>query len=423
MVIAVVFAAGEGKRLRPLTRNRPKAMLPVGGKPLLQHLLEAIHLCGIRRVVLLVGHKKEMVESYFGDGERIGLEIAYAVQEPPLGTADALRKASALVDDDFLLVYGDLWVERGVIEKVLNEWQASGEMVLSAVRVSDARQYGLVKADQDGYLLDIEEKPTSPQPGLVNAGIYLLHKEFLRYAGEVPPSPRGEYELTQAICQYVSQGERVKVVEVDAESWVDVGRPWDLLRANELALGKQQPRVEGEVSPSASVEGGVVVEEGAKVLPGTFIQGPVYVGRGCVVGPNAYLRPHTSLCEDVRVGASCEVKNSIVMRGTHIPHLSYVGDSIIGEGCNLGAGTIVANLRLDDASVKVAVDGKRMDSGRRKFGVVIGDYVKTGIGVSFMPGVVVGCNSWIAAHTLVDRDIPEGVFAYRQVGVLEFAEK
>src|SRR5207245_4970696 len=140
------------------------------------------------------------------------------------------------------------------------------------------------------------------------------------------------------------------------------------------------------VEKGGQIKGLAVLEEGAVVKAGSYLEGPVHVGKRCQIGPNAYLRPYSSLGDDVKLGAGCEIKNSIVMKNTKIPHLSYVGDSIIGEGCSLGAGTIIANLRFDEAEIKSKVRGSWVDSGRKKLGAIIGDGAKTGINVSTFPG-------------------------------------
>jgi bifunctional UDP-N-acetylglucosamine pyrophosphorylase/glucosamine-1-phosphate N-acetyltransferase len=148
------------------------------------------------------------------------------------------------------------------------------------------------------------------------------------------------------------------------------------------------------------------LSEGSLVKSGSYIEGPVYVGEGAVVGPNAYLRPGTSLGKGAKVGAGCEVKNSIVMDDAKIPHLSYIGDSILGNGVSLGAGTITANLKFNDSNVKSRVKGRLIDSGQRKLGATLGDGAKTGINVSIFPGVKIGADAWIGPGATVRADIP-----------------
>ena len=189
---------------------------------------------------------------------------------------------------------------------------------------------------------------------------------------------------------------------------VGLSYPWDILEANRLGLEAQRAAVAGKVEEGVQTRGQVTIEAGAIVRSGSYLEGPVFVGRGSLVGPYSYLRPYTSLGENVRVGAGCEVKNSIVMDNARIPHLSYVGDSIIGEGSSLGAGTITANLRFDESHVKSRVKGELLDSGRRKLGAVVGDNVRTGINVSLFPGVKIGPGALVGPGTVVTGDVPSG---------------
>ena len=167
----------------------------------------------------------------------------------------------------------------------------------------------------------------------------------------------------------------------------------------------------GTVEQGAHLIGPVSVAESARIRSGAYIEGPVFIDEGADVGPNCFIRSGTSLGKKVRVGNACEIKNSIIMDGTHVGHLSYVGDSIFGEKCNLGAGTIIANLRFDDRIIKMIIKDKVVDTGRRKLGAIFGDNVKTGIKSLFMPGVKVGENTWVGANFMVERDLPANAIA------------
>ena len=187
--------------------------------------------------------------------------------------------------------------------------------------------------------------------------------------------------------------------------WLDIGKPWDLLEANRLCLEQLERRVEGTVEDGATVKGKVIVEEGTLMKSGAYIEGPVFIDGESVIGPNCYIRPHTSLGKRVKIGNAVEIKNSIIMNDTNVGHLSYVGDSIIGQRSNFGAGTITANLRHDNETIFATVKGERINSGRRKLGAIIGDDVKTGIGTSISPGVVLHQGSQTGVGVIVKRDI------------------
>jgi bifunctional UDP-N-acetylglucosamine pyrophosphorylase/glucosamine-1-phosphate N-acetyltransferase len=198
-------------------------------------------------------------------------------------------------------------------------------------------------------------------------------------------------------------------VEIEPKNWLDVGRPWDLLEANRRILKQTHLENKGEMEKGAYLKGSIGVGAGTKIRAGAYIEGPVWIGEGSDIGPNCYIRPFTSLGKGVRIGNACEIKNSLILNQTHIGHMSYIGDSIIGEMCNFGAGTITSNLRFDNRSIKVKVKGKIVDSGIRKLGVIIGDNVKTGIGVNFMPGIKVDGDTWIGPSTTIYEDLPSGI--------------
>jgi len=409
---AVVLAAGEGARLRPLTTTRPKHMLPIAGKPILEHLLLAIREGGIRQVVVVVAYRCEMIESYFEDGERLGLDLTYVHQERLLGTANAIGLAEEYVDEDyFLVVYGDLYIHASLIKSLVQRHSETGLTSMTVVPVENPQQFGVVDL-RDGFVRGIIEKPKAGEGygNLANAGIYVLPREVFGEISKTQASPRAEFEITDTIRLLIEKGIPIVSNVVDPDSWLDLGRPWDLLEASERALRSSKLEVKGTVERGVTIVGDVGVEEGARIRSGSYLEGPLLIGGGSDIGPNCHIRPFTSIGRNVRVGSACEVKASLIFDGTHIGHLSYVGDSIIGENCNLGAGTITANLRLDDGTVKVMIKSELVDSGRRKLGAIVGDNVKTGIDVNLMPGVKLGPNAWIGPNVTVYRDVGEGVF-------------
>jgi bifunctional UDP-N-acetylglucosamine pyrophosphorylase/glucosamine-1-phosphate N-acetyltransferase len=277
------------------------------------------------------------------------------------------------------------------------------------VHKEDASQYGVVKLEGDS-IVNIAEKPGRMRGrfGWINSGMYVLDEEVFDAIAKTSRSSRAEYELTSSLQNLIKDGKEIKCVPVEESDWLDVGRPWDLLDANERILRRIRHSVAGKIEEGATLKEPVYIEDGAIVKSGSYIEGPVYCGKGTEIGPNARVRPYTSLEKDVVIGTSCEIKNSIVMNGSRIPHLSYVGDSIIGESCNLGAGTITANLRFDKKTVRLLVKGHLFDSGRRKLGVLMGDHAETGVNVSLLPGVKVGSETWIAPGVVVVQDVPSG---------------
>ncbi|MCW3984669.1 MAG: sugar phosphate nucleotidyltransferase [Candidatus Bathyarchaeota archaeon] len=420
---AVLLAAGAGERLQPLTSTRPKHLLKVGGKPILQFCLEAVKKAGITEAIVVTHYMGEAIQSYFGDGAELGLKITYVKQPKILGTGNAASVAEPYLDGDFVLVYGDLLFGQDAVKDVLSKFKkGKTAAVMGVVAVDRPENYGIIEQTPQKHVKRIIEKPAAEKApsNLANAGVYAFSKEVFDKIRQTKASIRGEWELTDAITMLAEEGKTVVAAELSRQDWFDVGRPWDLLDANLWALKRMEHKVLGKVEEGAHLIGPVSVAESARIRSGAYIEGPAFIDEEADVGPNCYIRSGTSLGKKTRVGNGCEVKNSILMDGTHVGHLSYVGDSILGEKCNLGAGTIMANLRFDDAPVKMLVKGKVVDTGRRKLGAILGDNVKTGIKALFMPGVKVGANTWVGANFMVERDLPaDSVVLLKQSGVVK----
>lgn len=182
--------------------------------------------------------------------------------------------------------------------------------------------------------------------------------------------------------------------------------PWDLLRANEqYVAGLSANIIEGEIHPSAVIEGVIHLGAGSRILPGVFIEGNVVIGSNCKIGPNCYIRGNTGIGDACHIGQSVEIKNCLILSKTNVGHLSYVGDSVLGENVNFGAGTTVSNLRHDGKNHRSMAGGVLIDTGRRKFGAVIGDGVHTGINTSIYPGRKLWPGTTTLPGEIVERDL------------------
>jgi len=399
---AVILAAGEGVRMRPLTHSRPKAMLPVAGKPVLEHLLVEAAGAGIRDFVFIVGYKDEQILNYFGGGEKWGVRIFYRLQQKAMGTADALRMARGLVRDKFLVMNADAITSIEDITRLIK----CSEITIAVKEVNDVTGLGLVEVTRD-RVLHIYEKPDFALAKLANTGIYLLTEQVFSTIAQTPESPRGEYELTQSLEMLIRQG--VKVFYQPLDCWLNVSYPWDLLSANESLLAALAASNEGTVEENVVIRGTCAIGQGTRVRSGSYIIGPVVIGRNCDIGPGCYIRPSTAIGDDCRIGAAVEVKNSIIMRGSQLAHQNYVGDSIIGERCNLGAGTKIANLRLDKK--EVIVNG--VNTRRQKLGAILGDGVETGINASIDVGTIIGGDTVVGPGALAGGFIAAGSRVFR----------
>jgi bifunctional UDP-N-acetylglucosamine pyrophosphorylase/glucosamine-1-phosphate N-acetyltransferase len=393
----------------PLATTKPKHLLPIAGRPIISFILKAIAETRIKEVLLVVGFKGELIQDVLGDGANYGINIQYLRQPRWTGTASALRTArDAVGTEPFLAVYGDLWANASSIGGVVEKARECSR-VIGVVQMPNPSEYGVIELKGD-RVARIQEKPSARNTAeaWVNTGIYVLDEQVFRAIDKTSRSKRNEYELTTSLQRLLDQGQEIKAAPIDREDWMDVGRPWDLLEANERTLMNFTPRVRGIVEPGSAMKGPVWLEESATIKSGCYIEGPLYIGERSRVGPNARIRPFTSIGDDVVVGTSCEVKNSVIMNGTKIPHLSYVGDSVIGENCNIAAGTITANIRLDEKPVMVNVKGRSLSSGRKKLGTIMGDHSQTGINTSIMPGVKIGPFAHVGPGMTVYKDVPSG---------------
>ncbi len=387
---AVILAAGEGSRMRPLTYTRPKVMIPLANKPILEHLLIQAKEAGIMEFIFIVGYHDEQVRGYFRNGEQWGVNIEYCTQRRQLGTADALKMVEGLVDGNFLVINGDIIVSQKDIKRLAEK----GGITLGVVEVEDTRDLGVVELGKS-RVVHIYEKTQKPPSHKVNAGMYLFTLDIFGAVSQTAKSPRGEYELTDSLELMIDKGHNIGYQEIGY--WLNLSYPWDLLSANESLLTEARAQNLGEVEENVVIKGEVSIGKNTVVRSGSYIVGPAIIGDGCDIGPNCYIRPCTSIGDGCHIGSAVEVKNSIVMKGSKVAHHNYVGDSVIGEYCNLGAGTKIANLRLDEKDVEVA----GINTGRRKLGAIIGDRVETGINASINVGSVIGSNVRIGPGTVV----------------------
>ncbi|CQR52926.1 Bifunctional protein GlmU [Haloferax massiliensis] len=379
--------------MRPLSNEVPKPMLTVAGQPIVGHTAEAAVEAGADELVMVVGYGQETVREHFGSSYR-GVPVSYVEQDEQQGTADAVRAAEEYIDGAFAVLYGDNLYDPDGIDSLFDAAPS-----IASIRVPNPGNYGVLNV-ADGAVAEIVEKPDAPRNDLVNAGAYVFPAEA-RDMLDVPLSERGERELTDVLDRVIDE---FNVSPVTLDRWMDVGRPWELLEANEWKLKTFDRRIDGDVSDDATVQGDVVVEAGATVRDGSVVEGPAYVSKGATVGPNAYVRGCTFVGPGVHVGHAVEIKNSVLLAETNVGHLSYVGDSVVGRRVNFGAGTNVANLRHDDEDVSVTVKGDRVSTGRRKFGVVVGDDVKTGINTALNAGVTLSEGAQTAPGETVTTD-------------------
>ncbi len=286
---------------------------------------------------------------------------------------------------------GDIITEASALKK-LGEC-ASGEVTAALHAVEDAREYGTAIV-KEGRISAFEEKVEKPKSNLANCSLYVFEPTVFKKIKRVERSLRGEYEIIDLL-------KGATAVQIK-DYWLDMGMPWQLFSANEFLLSglpDNRDRVE-----NCTIRGKIVMEKDAEVHD-SVIEGNVYIGEGSYVGPHAYIRGTTSIGKDCGIGDSTTIKNSIIFDHVNAKHLTYIGDSIIGSGCNFGAATQIANYRFDAGNIKAVINDVTIDTKRNKLGAIIGDNVKMGVLTSVMPGKIIGDSCWIDAGVVVKENV------------------
>ncbi|WP_336024880.1 sugar phosphate nucleotidyltransferase [Halobellus salinisoli] len=370
---AVVLAAGEGMRLRPLTRTRPKPMLPIGNQPLLEHVIEAGREAGIDEFVLVVGYKRERIQSYFGEGDDWDVDIEYAVQETQLGTGHALLQAESYIDGSFIALNGDRIIEPSAITAVIQERRETGSPVMAVTRHRSPENYGVV--DIDGQRVrSIEEKPPAHtvRTDYINAGVYglggAIFDEIRRTNAD------GELAITTVLQAY---RDSLRPVRFDG-LWLDVSYHWDILAVNNRMLDRtDSPRAE-----TASIHERATVVDVAAVASDVRIR------------PGATVLPGTSLGENVEVGSNAVLSNCVVLADATVGDGAVVRDCVIGENAIIGP-----NATIEGGDTDVVVDGVVHSDVR--LGGVIGDNTTISGNVTVSPGTVIGNDATVESGSIV----------------------
>ena len=361
-----------------LPLKRPKSLLKIAGKPIIEHALSCLK--GIEEVVVISGHKGSEVQEFL-ESQSLP-KISVVEQKDQLGTFHALLQAKPLLKDRFLVMNGDdLYSSEDV-----RACMAHPASILASP-VADPKKFGILETENK-LLKRILEKPANPPSSLANTGMFVLDQEVFDSVPE--KTERGELELTDAVS---TLAQKKKITVVEASGWHPIGYPWHMLEANEMLLKSLESRNEGVVEKGAVLKGSVAIGKNTLVKSGSYIEGPVLIGDNCTIGPNCYIRPFTTIGDNCKVGNAVEIKNSVIGDSVSIGHLSYFGDSVLGDNINVGGGTIAANLRHDNEPVKVMINSSLISTGRRKFGCVIGDGASLGVHTTIYPGRKLGTNT------------------------------
>ncbi|MBP2031080.1 glucose-1-phosphate thymidylyltransferase [Methanohalophilus levihalophilus] len=397
---AIVLAAGEGQRCRPLTATRSKVMLPVVNRPILEYVIEALVKNDIKDIILIVGYEKERIMDYFEDGVDFGASIKYIEQEVQLGTSHAIEQARPYIEKgmNFLVLNGDNIIESSTIKDLLNSFK--GEATILTSQRDDISEYGVVLT-KGSKVTKIIEKPKSLVSHLVNTGMYVFNENIFPEIEKTTISQRGEYEITDALQNMIEKGEDVHTVTTK-HLWMDSRYPWDLLKSNSSMLNrKEEPVNHGKVEEGATIVGEVSVGENTIIRAGSYIVGPVALGRNCDIGPNAVVLPSTSIGKNVSIEPFTTIKNSIIMDNVRIGPHSHISHSVIANNTSLGP--YFATEAKDNTGIKLG--NELVDAG--KIGAIVGEDCEAGLRVLTKAGAIISKGCSIGSDTTIRELLPE----------------
>lgn len=383
---AIVLAAGEGQRLRPFTVNKPKTMLSIADKPILQYVVESLAQNGIRNIVFVVGYRKDQVYDYMGSGEQFGVSLTYVTQETQLGTAHALAQAQGVAEDEFLVLPGDNLIEAGTIADFIT---MKPEAVL-VKRIANPIRYGVVTIDLD-EVKDIVEKPKEAGSNIVNTGIYAFTTEVFKFTESV-------LDIPDALNNMIAKGHTINALETDG-TWLDVVYPWDILNLNEAVLRRIQASLGGIIEAGVILKGQVSVGGDTVIRSGSYISGPVVIGGGCDIGPNVCIMPATSIGDNVVISPFTEIRNSVIGDDVNIGPGCIISGSVIDKGC-----VIKGRFTACSGESDVRVNG---ESPLVNVGAMLGEGCNLGNNVTAQPGVIVGNYCQIQPLKLISGRLPD----------------
>ncbi len=388
---AVILAAGEGKRLRPFTETMPKVMLPVANKPVLEYVFDAVKNSGIDEIINVVGYKKEVIMEYFKNYEDI--DITYVVQDKQLGTAHALLQAKKYINDPFIVLSGDNIIDQSSISRLIKDKSKHSLLIKEHTHPS---KYGVVFVKKS-ILKEIVEKPKGELGKFISTGIYKLPSSVFDDVEEL--TSQGVYALSSVVQSIVERGENISTVTAD--SWMDIVYPWDLIHVNEAMIHSTSASISGIIEKGVTMKGAISVGKNTTIYSGCYIVGPVVIGEGCEIGPNACIFPSTTIGNNSVVHPFSEIRNSVLMNDVHIGSNSFISHSVIARG------SIMANnfsTMSGKATIEIEGEFKKLET----IGTMVGENCTLGSSVIVEPGIIIGRRCEISPMKRIMKNVSSG---------------
>ena len=326
IVEAVILAAGQGARMSSWTKNRPKGMIPLANRPIIEILVDGLVSAGVKDIHMVVGYRKNSVMSYFGDGSRFGANIQYSFQDEPTGTLDALKIGMERIQGDFIVVPGDNYVSAASFTSLRNHPR---EALLSG------------KADRWSKWGEIEIKFGKPFITFDSPEAYgrIHFTGIMKISKEIGERliKAGGLHLGEAL-QHITESSKFEIIS--SEFWHNIVYPWDLIEGNRLALRDSNQYRSGKIEHNVTIKGDVSIGKGTVIHSGAYLEGPIAIGQNCDIGPNTVIGPSVSIEDNTTVDALCEIKDSIVMKGSNIGSYCSIKGSVLGSNVSFGSHSV-----------------------------------------------------------------------------------
>jgi mannose-1-phosphate guanylyltransferase/phosphomannomutase len=371
---AVVMAGGAGSRLRPLTINHPKPMVPMVNKPVIAHILDLLKRHGILDVVMTLQFMAEEIQDYFGDGQSNGMNIQYSIEETPLGTAGSVKQAQPLLDDTFIVISGDAITDVDLSAVIEYHRSKKSLATIALYRVPNPLEYGVVIVDDSGRIRQFQEKPSWGEviSDTVNTGIYVLEPKVLDYF-----EPQISYDFSKDLFPMLLEKNDPMYGYVVEGYWCDVGNLAEYMRANnDILEGRAHVEPLGQ-----QLGGGIWVGEGVEIAPDAQLYGAVFLGQGVKIKAGVIIHGPTSIHEYTVVDNYVHIDRSIIWRNCYIGEGSELRGAIIGRQCSLKRKVVVFE------------------------GGVLGDFTVIGEGAVIHPGVKIWPQKEVEAGATVKTSI------------------
>lgn len=348
---AVILAGGKGSRLRPLTFTRPKSMLPLANKPMVEHIVDYLKVYGIKEIAITTNYLREQIIAYLGDGDKYGVKFIYPEETKPLGTAGSVKNISDFLDETFLVIQGDNITDINLADLVGFHRNSGGLCTIAVRPVECPELYGVVDLDDNGLVKEFHEKPAPGEcrGNMINMGAYIMEPSALNFV------PENEFfDFSRDLFPQLVAKEAIYAKSMDG-FWVDIGGPAGYVAAKRWMLST----INGSIDPSAEIygelQGNVVIGENVKIGRGSTVMGPVVIGNNTIIEEDCVVGPNTCLADNVTLMRGMCLHGSSIYEQTTIGSKAQLESCFIAEGCSVGRNTTVQSKTLIGPNCRIGI--------------------------------------------------------------------